>query len=163
MKLPLKSEMSSASGRNLRNNKTTALRSYQQKVFFLFIQFLFISVPTFSQQSIYLCKTWKYISITDSTETPVKRVGENDLMILSDDSSGKRFSYALAVENIKAKGSWEINDSTLQFIYEPSALTSSYIEIRNFKIIVADSLRLQIQEVTNGKKNGLRFNYTVHK
>ncbi len=163
MKLPLKSEMSLANGRNLLNNKNTALLSYQQKVFFLFIQFLFISVPTFSQQSISLCKTWKYISIIDSAGSPVKRVGENDFMKLTEDSNGNRFSYVLALEKIRAKGSWEINDSTLQFIYDPSSLLSSYIDIRSFKIILIDSLRLQIQEVTSGKTNGLRFNYTMHK
>lgn len=125
----------------------------------IFLTFYIGPPPSFSQLTASVCKTWKYISITDTNGFSQKRIGKNDFMVISDSAGIKTFHYSIQLENIEAKGQWELDDSTFVFYYEQYKTVTSGGVIRKFKILTLDTSNLSIQEVFPDRKTGLIFHF----
>jgi CNT family concentrative nucleoside transporter len=89
-----------------------------------------------------ILRTWKYVSITDSSGKEVRKVGEKDYLILSrKDNNELRFRYDLHLEGIHASGSWVLLDSVLEFTYdaEPFSLSadSTLLEVVDDQVVLS--------------------------
>jgi concentrative nucleoside transporter, CNT family len=64
-----------------------------------------------------LAREWNYVSVKGSDGGIVKKVSEGDALKLSVQNNTQTFEYHLSSENIHAKGTWYVNDSSLILSY----------------------------------------------
>lgn len=132
----------------------------------LVILYVIAGIPFFAAGQIRIdevAKSWKYEEIYLKTPgDEFKRVGPHDIMTLRKGGIENTFSYALQLENIKAKGSWQLIDSVLIFTYQPiTPAPSQTLKIRRFKIITLAEGKLVFREVLEDDKAGATFSYTL--
>ncbi len=124
----------------------------------LLILFL-INFTAYSQD---LTGTWKFSSISDSSNNLIKEIHENDVIIFKNDSS---FSYSLKKNNLSAQGTYSSDNQKITLFYSLPKDT-----IRNYSIIYINRNKLKLYEdeiyynfvkiqTSNIKKlEGLNFN-----
>ncbi len=89
-----------------------------------------------------IIRTWKYVSITDSSGKEVRKVGDKDYLIISrNDNNELRFQYDLHLEGIHASGNWLLIDSVLEFTYdaEPFSIStdSTILEVMDDQAVLS--------------------------
>ncbi len=156
MKQPPKSATNSTKGKNHPSSKSL--------LFTLFFTGVFTCTTFLLNAQIKpedVSRSWKYEEIyLKSPGDQFKKVGAHDIMILRTGSSENTFSYALQLENIKASGTWQLNDSLLIFIYKPEDKPAAATVIRQFKILRLNQDSLLFREVLPGGKTGPSFSYS---
>lgn len=88
---------------------------------------------------------WQFISITDTGGADVKQIGPEDLMRIRKDHT---FTYQLALEDIQARGDWEIDGDVLFYSYDENQDGQpEYTRRYNIKDISDTTLILQEEGV----------------
>ena len=108
--------------------------------------------------------TWKYEDVFLKTPGDhFKKVGAHDVMILRKGETENTFSYALPLENIKAKGTWLLNDSTLVFTYDSATnIPDSLKVVRYFKIQRLTKDSMLFREVLKNGARGAGFSFSLN-
>ena len=116
-----------------------------RKIFFSAVLF-FLAACTGSKPVLYDCvqKNWHYVSARDEHGNDFKKVSATDILSLTDDKGKNNFKYDIELENIHASGTWELQDSTLVFTYnpKPTDADSSKRTVRLFRITECSGNRL---------------------
>ena len=119
---------------------------------------LFLSACSNKQLTLYesVQKNWHYVSAKDSLGNDFKRVSSSDVLSLKSDNVKNNFKYDIEAENIHASGTWELQDSTLVFTYNPKPTDSdtSKRTVRYFRITDCSDKRLVFIE------NGITFTFS---
>lgn len=156
MKQPPKSATSLISERNRLINSILGISVY------LFLSLLLPHSAKGQINATDVAKSWKYDDVYLKTPgDQFRRVGAHDVMTLRLGISENTFSYALQLENIKARGNWELTDSTLIFTYQPVDTGSDQPRVvRRFKIIHLSNEAMLFREVTTADKPAAYFAFS---
>jgi len=126
----------------------------------LIFPILFIGCGSDKQEPIdkTIVRKWNTISVRNSAGQQAKKVDPKDFLSFTDNNGVNAFSYLLTLENIEAKGLWEIKDSVLLLTYELNAVVkgidSSYYKVENNAPEVV--LLKEGREVTRIGLNGIK-------
>ena len=123
------------------------------KVFFAAVLFLFACNS--SKPTLYECvqHNWHYISAKDTQGNDFKKVSSTDILSLGSDNVHNNFKYDIEAENIHASGTWQLQDSTLVFTYnpKPTDADTTIRTVRYFKVTKCSGKQLVFTE------NGITF------
>ena len=120
-----------------------------KKIFFAILALVFAAY-SIAQQSLSDCvqKKWHYVSVKDAQGKDFKKVAKTDILSIKTFNGQNKFRYDIAQENIHASGTWELNDSTLVFTYNPKPTDADTTKktVRYFKITECTGSRMVFTE-----------------